>query len=593
MTQPSSSNPTTVYRRRDVLWLVGLMVVYAASSYLGRLPERLIITGDEPRYMMYAMAKGFIGKYVPGALEWSHIVAEHHVRFGRTQLLGAVHPPPPAHAIGLPWVGVGIATRYGPMGLRYLAWAIGAVGLVGLFLLVLSITGNAAWSAAISLFATLSLPLAPYLDLYLPDVVLFTLASWSLFLVLSERDLTWQMILGVLLAASAPWFHLRGAALSIAVLFFAAFQLIIRKERLAQRMMKIGILIGVVAAVALMVIIADLRIYGSIFGSVNTARPALSTTTAARTLLDFRHGLLTYSPQWLLAIAGVVLGLIHRKSWAIAMAVLLVVWSATSIGPNPGECWPARFAVQIMPVLAAGLAFWLKESRSWDEWLVAAILLSFGCMNSVLFFLKPNSYLENRLLSRVYFALHQHWHGMDFGFWVDSWSNHMPAVPILVGVSVLVALLAIRRHYGMVWVSGPTIVALLLCIEVHRVRPVRLTNVAWQKNGHGLVASMEGEPNGIVRVDLLPPWHGTTPNHDMVIKIGGVVAYQGPMRSPVYISVRREGPRNRRLPLEIDDVSAHDTALEWLRITESDSIAIRGIRSLLDREFVGRNHHRG
>jgi hypothetical protein len=82
--------------------------------------------------------------------------------------------------------------------------------------------------------------------------------------------------------------------------------------------------------------------------------------------------------------------------YAGLLALVLVV--IASAGPDAGECPPARFMVQAIPVLIIGLAFWIKNIRK--KGIAMSVLFTISLLwtfvNAIYYIVSPTSYLENR-----------------------------------------------------------------------------------------------------------------------------------------------------------------------------------------------------
>lgn len=374
-------------------------LLLAALVVLGAvlLGRHQILTGDEPRYLMYALAALRDGRFQMDLAEWREV---YHAATG-------------LEAVGLPMGADGVVMLHAPYvsallsplalvaGLAGLRAVSLVTGLGGLFLLFRLCCGVARPGVALaaSLVAALSLPLLPYLHLFYMESLLFTMvtAGW---LRLQRRDRGWAGDLATaLLLLAIPFVHLRGSVVAAALMLWLLGQ----AWRRGRRGRACGL--GLLAVLAFLLLVGlNLAVFGVVTGPVNSARPPLPwewPDVIAMQLFNVRHGLLAYAPVWVLGLAGLLAGAVRGPGPARQGLVLLLIATTTGMGVNPGECWPARFWVLAVPMLTVGLARFgelmpADLRRGWPVHLSALLLLGLTMLHSAVFFVAPNAMLENR-----------------------------------------------------------------------------------------------------------------------------------------------------------------------------------------------------
>src|SRR5260221_11665246 len=119
----------------------------------------------------------------------------------------------------------------------------------------------------------------------------------------------------------------------------------------------------------------------------------------AMQLFNVRHGLFAFAPIWLLGYAGLCVGAAQGRTVAWQGLGLALIAVFTSIGVNPGECWPARFWVLSMPMLAVGLCLWWQAGTGPLLRGITVALAVVTLANTAMFLRAPNAFLENRQTS--------------------------------------------------------------------------------------------------------------------------------------------------------------------------------------------------
>lgn len=452
--------------------LIALLSVFLMSSH------RQFLTGDEPRYLIYAVSFIRHGHYVMPVAEWSQL---------SLRVSGNPSSALPSGGGGAFLMnGVYIPTLLSPVagllalrGLRLATFVVGIGGLFCLYQLLRKAGGPLAALASLAI-AAFSLPLLPYLHLFYMETFVFALVCWAwLRLQTHVRRLSGDLLTTLIIVA-IPFAHLRGAV--VAALLFAGLIATLVRQRLWTRAATICAL---AAFSGLVFVLLNVSIYGAITGPVNTARPPLPTQwfpVLSIQLFNVRHGLFAYGPIWVLGYAGLwaSLGLSSGppgdKRLAIARQALILATAAalTGVGVNPGECWPARFWVLSVPMLSIGLCVWIDRARGVAAMACLLLLLVPTLANGVLFFRAPNSFLEDRQTSMTYDALFDRFGHFDINVLLpvenDDDANRVAAARLALGAGTFILLMALALRYRAA--SLPALVLLLVVIDLSRVHRV-------------------------------------------------------------------------------------------------------------------------
>ena len=458
-------------------WL--LYVVIAAVAILGligRLTERLAYTGDEPRYLLYALSLKIEGKPLMSEDGYEKFRHERMPGFELgAQPLKDVQPYPdkPIHSIMWPLLLSPFATNLSLAQIRLISLMIGLVGLC--FLVKLLVAQKLPIISALGCLipAALFFPMFPYYFLALPEAILFLLvciAFWNLIGTETERlrDFTPSIICSCL----APLVHLRALPLLVAVLLHLIVKLGWRRKS-GGSWMVFAKLTGIYLAAVSAVVLYNCLIYGSMLGSVTSGRPTFSWEGVAAALFYSHFGLLPYAPIFLLSVVGLIEGLWQRREWSVPAAIFLVALVATTVGENPGETYPARFWVIGVPVLAVCLIGFF-QGRMWT--LGKAILYSLlglvSLANTVMLIIDPNLHLAARSGPFPYDRLFEIVPWIHLGFWLGLFWDTDYLLKAAGYCAVWVAIAAAASIYRSRILTAVAVLLLLLGFEIHRASPV-------------------------------------------------------------------------------------------------------------------------
>lgn len=480
---------------------LAFIALMAVLGFLLLNSNQQFLTGDEPRYLIYAVSFIRHGVFVMQPSEWS-LLSLHAVGHPSAALPTGAKGAFLLNGVYIPTLLSPIAGLLKLWGLRMATLLVGIGGLFCLYQLLRRVAGPlpALTSLAIAAF---SIPLLPYLHLFYMETFVFALVccAW-LRLQTYARSLSGDL-LTTLVIVSIPFAHLRGAV--VAALLFAGLLWIVIRRKLWARATMICLL-AMISGLAF--VLLNLSIYGAVTGPVNTARPPLPTQwfpVLSMQLFNVHHGLFAYAPVWVLGYAGLwaTLGLRGKPGFPIASQALILATAAalTGVGVNPGECWPARFWVLSVPMLSVGLCVWINRARGITATTCFALLLLATLTNTVFFFKSPNAFLENRQTSMTYDALFSRFGHLDANVLLpvenDDDANRIAAEELALGTGAFILLMALSLRYRAA--SIPALLLLLATIDLARVHLVRAPIVTASQ--HRLRIDLP-QPVGVVTAEI-------------------------------------------------------------------------------------------
>ena len=371
--------------------------------------NRLLLTGDEQRYLLYALSFSRHGTLTMPLAEWNQVML-HLTHGGATSLPAGGGGAVVMNGVYWPVILSPVARLFSLTGLRAATLLAGLMGLAALHRLLRRVAGPSASLAALFIVA-FSMPLLPYLHLFYMETFLFALVCWAWQRLQTTGRGKSEDLLTTAILIVIPIVHMRGSG--VAALLFAGLLVQVLGRRLWRRA---GLLLIIAATTAVGFASLNLAIYGAVTGPVNTARPPLPSDwfpVLSMQLFNVHHGLFAYAPIWIVGYAGLVCGALRTDrvghdpaSCLLRQALALgIVAAVTGVGVNPGECWPARFWVLSTPMLTVGLAYWLHRMRGVFPTLCLAGLLGITAANTMLFVKKPNEFIYNRQSSTTYTSL--------------------------------------------------------------------------------------------------------------------------------------------------------------------------------------------
>jgi hypothetical protein len=374
------------------------LVLLAVLAIVHVFIATLAFTGDEPRYVSQGVALASAGHLQPSAALWDAFLARSHLALADYPYAATAYPAP---ALG-PSIVFGPLLILGGLGVaRWFAFAIGCLGIVTLYRTLLLVTdGGPHRAAALALaFSCLSLPLLAYLRLLYPEVLLFAAISGASYGLIASRRSPVALLAGLL-----PLVHVRAFPLSVAFFALLMWDMLQANGRRSDALR----LTAIYCAGLALWLVAARAAFGSAFGA---AFPSYTPSLAGlpgrlgMQLFDVRHGLLAYSPIFIVGIAGLMAGVALRRRACMYAALLLATYLATFVWSTASESYTARFWVAAIPFLAIGLTDWLKRISLWAQWLPVATCAALTTVNLALFCREPAWFLENRRASVSYAEL--------------------------------------------------------------------------------------------------------------------------------------------------------------------------------------------
>lgn len=401
--------------------------------------QTIAVTGDEPRYILFAASIWEYGTLVMPAAEWvQHSSAWLGYQMDALPALGdgaILGHPIYVTALLSPFA------EFGSAGLRATGLLAGLFGLAALYIAMRHIAGSIPASIA-TVCAGLLFPLVPYLHTFWAEVFIFAgIAAGLMQLPRAGESRASDLWRGAIILI-IPFIHLRGAVIGTAI-FLAFFLRVYHSAGFDTR--RLAPLAILASGFALLLIGLNVLVYGSPIGSVTTARPPslFELYDVVATNLVTVKGLLPYAPIWILGYAGLVAGAARRERLATEGGVFAGLALLTSIGINPGEGAPGRFLIASAPMLAIGLAYWLSRSTNRWQWLLTTVLMALSLAHTVVFVARPNLHLENRQSDVVFQYLYDQIGLFNFGLFapVEGIDTGLARVFLLI-VGVMIALAA-------------------------------------------------------------------------------------------------------------------------------------------------------
>lgn len=538
------------------------------------LPEKLNFTGDEPRYLLYALSLNLEGKPVMSDKRYEELrnrpgPAKDSVAYPLMDIQGTKIP---SHPILFSLLLAPFATSLPLQDIRLVALLSGLIGLWFLARLLLSL--KLSFPATIACFApaVLFLPTLPYYFLALPEILLFALVCISFWSMLSAAgDKLSHFYPAIICSCLAPFVHVRGLPLSVAIAAYLIAKFGWRRSS-AGSWSSLLVILGIYCAAGAVFSVYNQAVYGHVFGSVTTARPLYNLDSLSAIFFNWRHGLLTYAPLYVLSFAGLIAGLWQRQSWAVPCGIFLVGLVGVSAGPDPGECFPARFWVQGTPVLAICLVgFTQGRMPAITKAVIYGVLSIVSVANSVLFFWNHGLHLAARSGPSPYDYLFDVFPWIHLGFWGEllTLPNYRPFAWLYIFITVaIVAAASIHRSRLLATVAA---VIILLGLEMHRARPIK--EPARIEENH-LTAKI-GKGNylgGPVRIEMRQPWKGEIPAYKVIVS-DGTRQWVRRAKNSVILNSRR----NRKDPFVLRITS--ESSLR--EVVDADAIRIASNQSWL------------
>jgi hypothetical protein len=425
--------------------------------------------GDEVRYLYYSASLYFTHTLAMPAAQWAAYLERTGYPF--TAMPGMRQSVVYA-ALFAPFVG-----WWSLEAARWFNFGISLIGVLGIYLL-LRRSSSKMISFVTTALAAFAFPYVAYHKTVYPETVVLTVTVWAWYLSESVGPSLARRTAPLVLIFSLPFLHLR--AVPAAVVLFGIYLVSIRPPERGRMVSTYPYPMALAAAALVGFCVFQTQIYGGLAGNAIPAHPFKLSgfpDMLAISLFDRRHGLLTYSPVWLLSLAGLAAGCAKRERTSMDAAVLLAVACATLAWSNAGESMPARFWVATVPMLAVGWAAYLRNAKSAAMLAVLPLLGVITAINAWRFMWTSLTFLENRTISLTYERLYQSYSYFHLGAFLPWDHYELPAAHMEVSFAIarrlaLAALLfVLAQAYGAVTrsrarrtVAGMASLVLLLAV---------------------------------------------------------------------------------------------------------------------------------
>ena len=252
--------------------------------------NRLLLTGDEQRYLLYALSFFRHGTLTMPLAEWNRVML-HVTHGGATSLPAGGGGVVVMNGVYWPVILSPVAGLFSLGGLRAATLLAGLAGLAALHRLLRRVAGPLPSLAALFIVA-FSMPLLPYLHLFYMETFLFALVCWAW----QRLQATGRGVSYDLLTAAILIVHMRGSG--VAALLFDGLLAQVLERRLWRRA---ALLLALAATTAIGFVGLNLAIYGAVTGPVNTARPPSPADwfpVLSMQLFNVHRGRFVYAPIW-------------------------------------------------------------------------------------------------------------------------------------------------------------------------------------------------------------------------------------------------------------------------------------------------------
>ena len=345
-------------------WMLPVLILLYGGIAL-RVQQQVGAEGDEPQYLMVtesllrdgdlALQRDFQEERYR-AFTPRHLDPHFRVRGRHGEIFSL-------HAVGLSILILPAFAAFGYPGASLFMALLAALLAREIRELVNCWTGQARLSEGVGWIVGLSPPLIAYAGLIFTEIP----AALAVAIVLRrapgirEARRAWSALAVGTLIGALPWLNVRYAILSAVLLAFVASQRPRRGRVLAVVMPALVSAAGIALYHHVLYGFWDPR---RVYGTTREFALSVMPQGLPGLFLDQEFGLLVYAPVFALAPLGIAA--LWRRSRALALAcsamalaVVLVAacWPMWRGGFNP----PARFLVPILPVLALGVAAWLRR----------------------------------------------------------------------------------------------------------------------------------------------------------------------------------------------------------------------------------------
>ena len=376
-----------------------MAIVIATVVTLHLIAGKLILTGDEPRYLFASVSAWSEGNFLMSQAHYSAWLGAHNLDINYEASRGV-------HSVIHSLLLSPIATNFGLEATRWTQLLIvsSVAALYWKYAPPESRLGFGIWT----LLYFASVPVLPYLKLIYSEAWVFFLFSIVVIFSSIENKTTVQRYVLLIAIVTLPFIHLRTV---LAAFIFGLYFVHNEWNSNPKDVKNIRIMSLIVVLSLLLFGLYQLALSGSLTG---TAHPTYSPTIES--LLDriaaqffgYRHGLYFNSPMALIGLAGLILGAFKRNGFFSICLLSLSVYVVTFSWNSASESYAARFWVFAIPLFIYGSYYWLNGVESKFKWVIVTVLIGLTIFNTALFASNQNYYLENRFGSIGYEFFYDH-----------------------------------------------------------------------------------------------------------------------------------------------------------------------------------------
>ncbi len=374
-------------------------IVIAMVVFLHLSAGKLILTGDEPRYLFAGVSAWTQGNFLMSQALWNEWLIAHGIgiHYGADRGVHSV-----THSLFL-------APLSANFGLEAARWAqlLFVIPITGLYWKHGPVKSRFAFGVWTLLYFA-SVPVLPYLKLIYPEAWILALFSIVVIFTSLENKTPVQKYMLLIALIALPFIHLRTVLAALIFGLYFLYNEWNEKPRDTKKIRNMSLLV-----IFFMLIFGwyQLTLSGSFIGTAHpTYSPKISNffDRISAQIFGYRHGIFFNNPMSLIGLAGLILGTLKRNKFISVCLISLFVYLITIIWTSASESYSARFWVFVMPLFIYGSYYWLSEVSSKFKWVVVIILVGLTLFNTTLFTLNPNYYLENRFGSVGYEFLYEY-----------------------------------------------------------------------------------------------------------------------------------------------------------------------------------------
>ncbi len=370
-----------------------LFGIYCACSV--RLVQRYEVTGDEPHYLLIAHSLAYDGDLDLANNFQNHDYREFHTSELRPEVdhqaidvlgNGVIHSK---HDIGLPLIIAPFYRIAGRLGVLVFHNLVTALTIALCYRWVYTHVGNWTIPVLVCLGLGCSVPTLAFSTQVYPEAVAAFLVLWGMYqldFLKHSRISSWRLVGYSAVIGFLPWLSTKYVVISAVFALAGLFLLCSASWRGLPKAILLLLVPALVSA--LIWIYVRIRFYGTLSPAAQYADFQFSLASIYQhslgMLFDQEHGLLPYSPMYVLAPIGlVIMWRAGRRFMALFITVTFCVFFGLIASWHAwwgGWCLPARFLTVILPILSLPLGYASKAVFQTRRALVPLASLVIGLM---------------------------------------------------------------------------------------------------------------------------------------------------------------------------------------------------------------------